>query len=166
MLGRGPFAGDVRRGAPKNHEVFSGGGGLSVGNVGPRWDDSSMSEGLVVAVRAVMDSMAAWRALEFSGDAQSRIDGLKARRMVRRQCDLDSLELIAGLDQDGEFADRGVRAADAVCDLLGLGRREARRMVAVAVRVFPTRTLLGEVLEPRLPATALGRWRSTSRTPR
>jgi 5-methylcytosine-specific restriction protein A len=75
--------------------------------------------------------------------------------MVRRQCDFDSLELIAGLDQDGEFAGRGVRAADAVCDLLGVGRRDAGRMVAVALSVFPTRTLLGEVLEPRLPATAM-----------
>jgi 5-methylcytosine-specific restriction protein A len=114
-----------------------------------------MSEGSVVALRAVMDSMAALRALEFSGDAESRIDGLKTRRMVRRQCDFDSLELIAGLDQDGEFADRGVRAANAVCDLLGVSRRDAGRMVAVASSVFPTRTLLGEVLEPKLPATAM-----------
>jgi len=99
--------------------------------------------------------MAALRALEFAGDAESRIDGLKARLLVRRQCDYDSLELIAGLDQDGEFADRGVRAADAVCDLLNLSRRDAQRMVAVASGVFPARTLLGEVLEPRLPATAM-----------
>jgi len=99
--------------------------------------------------------MAALRALEFSGDAQTRIDGLKCLRVVRRQCDYDSLELIAGLDQDGEFTDRGVRAKDAVGDLLGVSQRDARRMVAVASSVFPTRTLLGEVLEPRLPATAM-----------
>jgi len=66
-----------------------------------------------------MDSMAALRALERFGDADSRIDGLKCLRVVRRQCDYDSLELVAGLDQDGEFADRGVRAKDAVGDLLG-----------------------------------------------
>ena len=127
-----------------------------------------MSEGSVVAVRAVMDSMAALRALERFGDAGCRIDGLKTRRMVRRQCDYDSLELIAGLDQDGEFADRGVRAADAVGDLLGVSRRDAQRMVAVASSVFPTRTLLGEVLEPncRLRRWRWVRWRSTWRMPR
>jgi Domain of unknown function (DUF222) len=102
-----------------------------------------------------MNSMAALRALERFSDADCRIDGLKARRMIRRQCDHDSLELVAGLDQDGEFADRGVRACDAVCDLLGLSRRDARRLVAVASSVFPTRSLLGEVFEPRLPATGM-----------
>jgi 5-methylcytosine-specific restriction protein A len=102
-----------------------------------------------------MDSMAALRALERFGDVNCRIDGLKARRMIRRQCDYDSLELVAGLDQDGEFTDRGVRASDAVCDLLGLSRRDARRLVAVASSVFATRSLLGEVLEPRLPATGI-----------
>ena len=102
-----------------------------------------------------MVSIAALRALERFGDSEYRIEGLKTRRLIRRQCDYDSLELVAGLDQDGEFADRGARASDAVCDLLGLSRRDARRFVAVASGVFPTRSLLGEVLEPRLPATGM-----------
>jgi hypothetical protein len=78
-----------------------------------------LESSVVAAGRVVMDSMAALRVLEFSGGAQMRIDGLRTRRMVRRQCDVDSLELGAGLDRDGEFAGRGVRAQDAVGDLLG-----------------------------------------------
>ena len=136
--------------------LFSGGGGF--------WSELSGCAGMILGVlessvvaagRVVMDSMAALRVLEFSGGAQMRIDGLRTRRMVRRQCDVDSLELVAGLDRDGEFAGRGVRAQDAVGDLLGLSPREARRLVAVASGVCPTRSLLGEILEPRLPATAM-----------
>jgi Domain of unknown function (DUF222) len=116
-----------------------------------------MSESSVVAARrVVMDSMAALRALELTGDADSRIDGLKYHRDLRRQCECASLALVAGLDRDGEFLERGMRSMDAVSDLLGVSQRDGRRMVAVASSVFPTRSLVGEVLEPRLPqATAM-----------
>ncbi|MDT7639308.1 MAG: hypothetical protein QOC83_3596, partial [Pseudonocardiales bacterium] len=102
-----------------------------------------------------MDSMAALRALERSGDAECRIDGLKSYQVLRRQCEYDSLMLVAGLDRDGEFLERGMHSANAVSDLLGLSQRDGRRMVAVASSVFPTRSLVGEVLEPKLPATAM-----------
>ncbi|MDT7565804.1 MAG: hypothetical protein QOG76_4428, partial [Pseudonocardiales bacterium] len=53
-----------------------------------------MSEGSVVAARrVVMDSMAALRALERTGDAECRIDGLKSYQVLRRQCEYDSLML-------------------------------------------------------------------------
>jgi Domain of unknown function (DUF222) len=47
------------------------------------------------------------------------------------------------------------RSMNAVSDLLGVSQRDGRRMVAVASSVFPTRSLVGEVLEPKLPATAM-----------
>jgi 5-methylcytosine-specific restriction protein A len=129
--------------------------------IGPKLSGSfgiilGMSEGSVVAARrVVMDSMAALRALERTGDAECRIDGLKSYQVLRRQCEYDSLMLVAGLDRDGEFLERGMHSANAVSDLLGLSQRDGRRMVAVASSVFPTRSLVGEVLEPKLPATAM-----------
>src|SRR5882757_10251266 len=115
-----------------------------------------MSEGSIVAARrVVMDSIAALRALERSGDAECRIDGLKSYQVLQRQCEYDSLMLVAGLDRDGEFLERGMHSANAVSDLLGVSSRDGRRMVAVAVSVFPTRSLVGEVLQPKLPATAM-----------
>jgi 5-methylcytosine-specific restriction protein A len=115
-----------------------------------------MSESSIVAARrVVMDSMAALRALERTGDAECRIDGLKCLRVLRRQCEYDSLVLVAGLDRDGEFLERGMHSMSAVSDLLGVSQRDGRRMVAVAASVFPTRSLVGEVLEPKLPATAM-----------
>ncbi|MDT7567166.1 MAG: hypothetical protein QOG76_5790, partial [Pseudonocardiales bacterium] len=67
-----------------------------------------------------MDSMAALRALERTGDAECRIDGLKSYWVLRRQCEYDSLMLVAGLDRDGEFLERGMHSANAVTDLLGV----------------------------------------------
>jgi Domain of unknown function (DUF222) len=110
---------------------------------------------VVVARRVVMDAMAALRALEFCGDGDSRIDGLKYLRVLRRQVEYDSLVLLAGLDREGAFVERGMRPPAAVSDLLGLSQRDGRRWVAVASSVFPTTSLVGEVLEPRLPATAM-----------
>ncbi|MDT7622585.1 MAG: hypothetical protein QOF99_3486, partial [Pseudonocardiales bacterium] len=102
-----------------------------------------------------MDSMAALRALEHTGDAECRIDGVKSYWVLRRQSEYDLLVLVAGLDRDGEFLERGMHSANAVADLLGLSQRDGRRMVAVAASLFPTRSLVGEVLEPKLPATAM-----------
>ncbi|HEY2099421.1 MAG TPA: hypothetical protein VGH72_23330 [Pseudonocardia sp.] len=99
-----------------------------------------MSESSIVAARrVVMDSMAALRALERTGDAECRIDGLKSYWVFRRQCEYDVLLLLAGLDGDGEFLERGMHSMSAVSDLLGVSQRDGRRMVAVAASVFPTR---------------------------
>ncbi|HEV7788441.1 MAG TPA: hypothetical protein VGP05_05465, partial [Pseudonocardia sp.] len=77
-----------------------------------------MSESSIGAARrVVMDSMAALRALELTGDAESQIDGVKWHRDLRRQCDFVSLVLVAGLDRDGEFLERGMHSRDAVSDL-------------------------------------------------
>ncbi len=59
------------------------------------------------------------------------------------------------MDRGGEFLERGMRSRNAVGDLLGVSLRAGRAMVAVAAGVFPTRSLVGEVLEPKLPATAM-----------
>jgi Domain of unknown function (DUF222) len=115
-----------------------------------------MSESSIVAARrVVIDSMAALRALELAGDVDTRIDGVRSYWVLRRQCEYDLLGLVAGLDRDGEFLERGMHSANAVADLLGLSGRDGRRMVAVASGVFPTRSLVGEVLEPKLSATAM-----------
>ena len=141
MLGSGTLVGDVRRGSQKIMKSFFGGGGIGPGIVVPLRHDCRMSESSVVAARrVVMDSMAALRALERTGDAECRIDGLKSYQVLRRQCEYDSLMLVAGLDREGAFAERGMHSANAVTDLLGLSQRDGRRMVAVASSVFPTRS--------------------------
>ncbi|HEY0573025.1 MAG TPA: DUF222 domain-containing protein, partial [Pseudonocardia sp.] len=61
---------------------------------------------------------------------------------------------VARLDREGDFAERGVRPAPAIADLLRCLEAEARRMVAVARSVFPT-ALDGQPLAPKLPATAM-----------
>jgi hypothetical protein len=135
---------------------FSEGGGIGPGMSYPFAIILGMSESSIVAARrVVMDSMAALRALELSGGSECRIDGVKSYWVLRRQCEYDLLVLVAGLDRDGEFLERGMHSLNAVSDLLGVSQRDGRRMVAVASSVFPTRSLVGEVLEPKLPATAM-----------
>jgi len=90
---------------------------------------------------------------------QDAIDQLLFLRSMNRRADYGSLRIIAQLDSDGEFAERGVRRRRAGGGSVALHPVEARRMVAVAASVFPT-SLAGVPLEPRLPATAtvLGGW--------
>ncbi|MDT7559172.1 MAG: hypothetical protein QOI68_3642, partial [Pseudonocardiales bacterium] len=101
-----------------------------------------------------MHSMAALCALEVSEDGAGRIDAVKFHRLVQRRSRYQMLVLVAGLDREGAFAERGTRTADGVADLLGLSQREGRRLVSVAASVLPT-SLAGEPLEPKLPATAM-----------
>src|SRR5882672_701525 len=119
-----------------------------------------MSESSMATARLAVDAaLAVLRAESGSVTGQELIDQLKFLKMVIRQCEHDALHTIARLDREGEFAERGVRAAPAVADLLRCRESESRRLVAVAGSVFPT-SLHGEPLEPRLPATAmaLGGW--------
>lgn len=85
-----------------------------------------------------------------SGDAR-----LVACESASRRLDQSMVELVAGLDRDGMFAERGYpRAAHAVADLLGRDVPRAARLVRAAEQVA-TRTMLdGQVLPARLPATA------------
>jgi len=119
-----------------------------------------MSESSIREARqAVNTAMATLRAESSSVTGQELIDQLQFLKTVIRQAEHDSLHTVARLDREGEFAERGVRPAPAVADLLRCRETEARRLVAVAASVFPT-SLRGEPLEPRLPATAmaLGGW--------
>jgi len=119
-----------------------------------------MSESsIATADQAVFSALAASRAVSVSASGQVLIDRLLFLKSVVRQAEHDALHAIAQLDSDGVFAERGMRTAPAVADLLRCTPREARRLVATATSVFPT-SLAGEPLEPRLPATAtaLGGW--------
>jgi len=119
-----------------------------------------MSESSIATARqALLEAWAALDVVSGSVSGQDAIDQLLFLRSMSRRADYGSLRIIAQLDSDGEFAERGVRPAAGVADLLRCTRVEARRMVAVAASVFPT-SLAGVALEPRLPATAtvLGGW--------
>ncbi|MDT7693484.1 MAG: hypothetical protein QOI75_2851, partial [Pseudonocardiales bacterium] len=76
-----------------------------------------------------MHSMAALCALEVSEDGAGRIDAVKFHRLVQRRSRYQMLVLVAGLDREGAFAERGTRTADGVADLLGLSQRDGRRLV-------------------------------------
>jgi len=85
---------------------------------------------------------------------QARVDQLLYLKMLARQVEHDTVALVAQMDDEGDFAEYGVRPAPAIADMLRIRESEARRIVAVARAVFPT-TLAGVPLEPRLPATAM-----------
>ena len=85
---------------------------------------------------------------------QARVDQLLYLKIVARQVEYDTVALVAQMDDEGDFAELGVRPATAIADQLRIRESEARRIVAVARAVFPT-TLGGVALEPRLPATAM-----------
>src|SRR5882672_833285 len=119
-----------------------------------------MSESSIATARqAVNTALAVLRAESSSVTGQELIDQLKFLKTATRQCEHDALRTIARLDREGEFAERGVRPAPAVADLLRCRETEARRLVAVAASVFPT-SLHGQPLQPKLPGTAmaLGGW--------
>src|SRR5882724_7224880 len=95
-----------------------------------------MSESSIATARQAL--LEAWVALEVvsgSVSGQDAIDQLLFLRSMSRRADYGSLRIVAQLDSDGEFAERGVRPAAGVADLLRCTRVEARRMVAVAASV-------------------------------
>ena len=119
-----------------------------------------MSESSIATARQAL--LEAWAVLDVASGSlsgQDSFDQLLFLQSMNRRSGHASLRIIAQLDSDGEFTERGVRPAAGVADLLRCTRIESRRMVAVAESVFPT-SLAGMPLEPRLPATAtaLGGW--------
>ena len=116
-----------------------------------------MSDGpLADAYRSLVDGIAALRsASDSSADGDTRIAVLAVCESLTRQLEQLSVELIAGLDADGTFTERGyTRPGFAVADLLGCDTALAVRRVRVAEQVVERRTLDGQVCPPRLPATA------------
>ena len=74
---------------------------------------------------------------------------------VVRRLDRVTVDAVAALDRRGVFADHGYRSpVQALSDLLGWERFEARRRVTAAEQVTPRTGLDGAVLPARLPATA------------
>jgi 5-methylcytosine-specific restriction protein A len=74
---------------------------------------------------------------------------------VVRRLDRATVDAVAALDRRGVFAEKGYRSpAQALSDLLGWERFEARRRVVAAEQVTPRTGLDGSVLAARLPATA------------
>jgi 5-methylcytosine-specific restriction protein A len=108
------------------------------------------------AHRSLVDGIAALRAAsDSSADPDTRKAALAVCESLTRQLEQLSLELIAGLDVDGTFAERGyTRPGFAVADLLGCDNAVAVRRVKVAEQVVERRTLDGQVCPPRLAATA------------
>src|SRR4029079_18614241 len=97
----------------------------------------------------------ALRDVAHSGGAAERIAVLRLCETVVRQLDQVTVATVAGLDRDGAFVERGYRSAtQALSDLLGWERFEARRRTVAAEQVVPRVGLDGSVLPARLPAMA------------
>ncbi|MBA2323885.1 MAG: DUF222 domain-containing protein [Pseudonocardiales bacterium] len=93
--------------------------------------------------------------LRTASSADDRIAAVGACESLARQLEYLSIELIAGLDRDGVFTDRGYsRAAVAVADLIGCDRVVAARRVRVAEQVCARVGLDGAMVPARLAATA------------
>ena len=119
-----------------------------------------MSESSIAAARqAVLSALDALDAVSSSIGGQDLIDQLPFLNLVKWRAEHTALHAVARLDSEGEFAERGMRPAPAVTDLLRCTPAQSRRIVALAASIFPT-SLHGEALEPQLPATAtaLGAW--------
>jgi Domain of unknown function (DUF222) len=111
---------------------------------------------LAEAHRRIQEDVAELRAAcDSRADANTRLDALGVCEQFARQVERLSVELVAGLDRDGVFTDRGYsRPAHAIADLLGWDLGPASRRVRVAEQVCQRVGLDGRVLEARLPDTA------------
>ncbi len=117
-----------------------------------------MQEGsaLAKAHQSTADGVAALRAAcDSRADANTRIQALAVCEQLTRQLEHVSVAVVAGLDRDGVFTDRGYsRAAQAVSDLLGWDLGAAARRVRVAEQVCERVSLDGQALPARLTDTA------------
>jgi hypothetical protein len=88
-------------------------------------------------------------------DSASRIERLRLIGLLHRLLGRESVDIIAGLMRDGEFAAWGYKQPkSALADLLDIDSGEAAQLVTAAETVHPRTALQGETLEPKLPATA------------
>lgn len=119
-------------------------------------DNGAMNESSVaVAYRLLAEKIATLRGAAGRAGNDERMAALVACETITRQLEQLSVELIAKLDRDGVFAERGYpRAAHAVADLLGCDTGQAMRRVRVAEQVTERLAVDGQVLPARLPATA------------
>ena len=97
----------------------------------------------------------ALRGVAEAGSAGERLSVLTLCEAMARQLDQVTVDAVATLDRDGVFAERGYTSpVQALSDLLGWERFEARRRVTAAEQVTPRTGLDGAALPARLPATA------------
>jgi hypothetical protein len=100
-------------------------------------------------LREMLDTVAA------GDDSTSRFERLRLIGLLHRLLGRESVDIIAGLMRDGEFAARGYKQPkSALANLLDIDSGEAGQLVTAAETVHPRTTRQGETLEPRLPATA------------
>jgi hypothetical protein len=100
-------------------------------------------------LREILDTVAP------GDDSRPRIERLRMMGLLRRLLERDSVDIIARLMRDGEFAALGYKKpTSALANLLDIDTGEAGQLVTAAQTVHPRTTLQGETLEPRLPATA------------
>jgi hypothetical protein len=103
---------------------------------------------LVQAADALLEAVGS------SGDAEL-VTLLATCESVVRRLDRVTVDAVAALDRRGVFAERGYKSpVQALSDLLGWERFEARRRVVAAEQVTPRTGLDGCVLPARLSATA------------
>ena len=103
---------------------------------------------LVQAADALLDAASS------SSDAEL-VALLGTCESVVRRLDRATVDAVAALDRRGVFAEHGYRSpVQALSDLLGWERFEARRRVVAAEQVTPRTGLDGSVLPARLAATA------------
>lgn len=122
---------------------------------GCRHNGAMQDDPVVIATRAVGAAVTQLRDAVVTAGPDARMGALQACEQITRQLEQLSIALIAGLDREGVFADRGYRRpALAVADLLGCEVSLAGRWVKLAAQITERTALDGQVLPPRLPATA------------
>ncbi len=110
---------------------------------------------LAAAQRLFAQALDALRGVAEAGAADERVSVLTLCEAVARQLDQVTVAAVAGLDREGVFSDKGYKSpAQALSDLLGWERFEARRRTVAAEQVTPRTGLDGAELPARLPATA------------
>lgn len=110
---------------------------------------------VVIATRAVGAAVTQLRDAVVTAGPDARMGALRVCEQTTRQLEQLSIAVLAGLDREGVFAERGYRRpAQAVADLLGCDTAQAGRWVRAAAQVTERVALDGRVLAPRLPATA------------
>ena len=149
-----PGCADRRRRKSSKNLRRRGGGGP--GFVGGRRENGCVTESpsaaaqrlLVQAADALLDAAGS------SSDAEL-VALLGTCESVVRRLDRATVDAVAALDRRGVFAEHGYRSpVQALSDLLGWERFEARRRVVAAEQVTPRTGLDGAVLPARLPGTA------------
>jgi 5-methylcytosine-specific restriction protein A len=128
----------------------------SPGFVGGCRENERVTENpLAAAQRLFAQAVEALRGVAEAGSAGERVSVLTLCEGVGRQLDQVTVATVAGLDRDGVFTERGYPSpVQALADLLGWERFEARRRVVAAEQVMPRVGLDGSRLPARLPATA------------